>query len=400
MDDEPASAPADHAAGQPGGQPAGRGPLRGVRVVEIAGIGPSPHACMTLADLGADVIRVERPGGQAYTTGSHNLLNRGRPSVALDLKQPEAITTVLRLVERADVLVEGMRPGVAERLGIGPEDCWAVNERLVYGRMTGWGQDGPLAQTAGHDLTYIAVTGALHGCGQDPTRPHFPINLLGDFGGGSTYLVIGVLAALLEARVSGRGQVVDAAIVDGTAHLATVTAAFLAAGVFTERRASNLIDGGAPFYDLYETADGRHMAVGALEPQFFATFVELLGIADTAPGQFELERYDELRAQVADAFRTRSQAEWVKLFEGTDACVTGVLPFSEAVTHPHLVARGTFPTHDGIVQPAPAPRFSRTAAELGLPPAPEPGTHTRAALAAWGIDDVDRLIERGVAVQA
>jgi alpha-methylacyl-CoA racemase len=378
----------------------GTGPLRGVKVVEIAGIGPGPHACMILADLGADVIRVERPGGQLLAGGPHNLLNRGRPSVALDLKDPRAVATVLELVRDADLLVEGMRPGVLERLGLGPDDCRAVNPRLVYGRMTGWGQDGPLAHAAGHDMNYIAITGALHGLGQDKSRPHFPANLVGDFGGGSTYLVIGLLAALLEARVSGEGQVVDAAIVDGTAHLNTMTAAFLAAGTFKEERAANLLDGGVPFYDLYETSDGKHMSVGALEPQFFDAFVTLLGIKDVAPGQADLDRYDELRTLIADTFRQRTQAEWVEVFEGTDACVAGIIPISEAAEHPHLKARGTFVEKDDLLQPAPAPRFSRTAATLTTPPSPQAGTHTREALTAWGIDDVDGLIESGAAVQA
>jgi alpha-methylacyl-CoA racemase len=378
----------------------GTGPLRGVKVVEIAGIGPGPHACMILADLGADVIRVERPGGQLLAGGATMVLNRGRPSVALDLKNPEAAATVLELARSADVLVEGMRPGVAERLGIGPEHCHAVNLRLVYGRMTGWGQDGPLALAAGHDINYISVAGALFGLGQTPDRPQFPTNLVGDFGGGSTYLVIGLLAALLEARTSGRGQVVDAAIVDGTAHLNAMTSAFLASGGYREERGANLLDGGVPFYDVYETSDGKHVSVGALEPQFFATLVRLLGLEDVAPGQQELDRYDELRTLLTDTFRQRTQAEWVELFEGTDACVAGVIPVSEASRHPHLEARQTFVDHEGIVQPQPAPRFSRTPASLGLPPSPVAGTHTREALAAWGVADVDGLIERGVAVQA
>jgi alpha-methylacyl-CoA racemase len=378
----------------------GTGPLRGARVVEIAGIGPGPHACMILADLGADVIRVERPGGQLLAGGATMVLNRGRPSVALDLKQPEAAATVLELVKDADVLVEGMRPGVAERLGIGPEQCHAVNPRLVYGRMTGWGQDGPLAQSAGHDLNYISVAGALFGMGQTPERPQFPANLVGDFGGGSTYLVIGLLAALLEARVSGEGQVVDAAIVDGTAHLNAMTSAFAASGGYKEERGANLLDGGVPFYDVYETSDGKHVSVGALEPQFYAELLRILGLEDTAPGQAELDRYDELRALLAETFSQRTQAEWVELFEGTDACVAGVIPVSEAPDHPHLKARRTFVDHHGVVQPQPAPRFSRTVASLGLPPAPVAGAHTRAALTAWGVADVDGLIERGVAVQA
>ena len=377
----------------------GSGPLRGVRVVEIAGIGPGPHACMLLADLGADVVRVERPGGNPLTGGPTDLLNRGRPSVALDLKQPEAVETVLRLVEGADVLVEGMRPGVLERLGLGPDVLHARNPLLVVGRMTGWGQSGPYAEVAGHDLTYVAVSGALHGLGQDRQRPHFPGNLLGDFGGGSTYLVIGILAALLEAGTSGRGQVVDAAVVDGTAHLNAITSAFLAGGGHREERAANVLDGGAPFYDVYETADGRHMAVGALEPQFYDVFVDLLGMADAAPDRSDVGKWPELRTEVARAFRTRTQAEWVEVFEGTDACVAGVLPLSEAPTHPHLAAREVFVERDGVVQPAPAPRFSRTTAALGLPPAPVAGSDTRAALEAWGIGDVDGLLERGVAVQ-
>ena len=377
----------------------GTGPLKGVKVVEIAGIGPGPHACMLLADLGADVIRVERPGGQLLAGGAHNILNRGRPSVALNLKDPAAAAVVMDLVRDADVLVEGMRPGVTERLGLGPEDCHAVNPRLVYGRMTGWGQDGPFAQSAGHDMNYIAITGTLFGLGQDPGRPHFPANLVGDFGGGSTYLVIGILAALLEAKVSGQGQVVDAAIVDGTASLNAMTSGFLAGGQFKEERAANLLDGGAPFYDVYETSDGRHLSVGSLEPQFFAELVRLLGVEDRCPGQFEMERWDEMRALFTEVFASRTFAEWVEVFEGTDACVAGIVTMSEAAEHPHMAAREIFVEHEGLLQPQPAPRFSRTRSSLGLPPSPEAGSHTRDALTAWGVEDVDGLIERGVAVQ-
>jgi alpha-methylacyl-CoA racemase len=377
----------------------GTGPLAGIKVVEIAGIGPGPHACMLLADLGADVIRIERPGGQMLTGGSHDLLNRGRPSVALDLKKPEAVETVLRLVADADVLVEGMRPGVTERIGIGPEDCFARNPRLVYGRMTGWGQTGPWASTAGHDMNYIAITGTLFGLGQVKEKPQFPTNLVGDFGGGSTYLVIGVLAALLEARASGTGQVVDAAIVDGTASLNAMGAAFLASGTFKEERAANLLDGGAPYYDIYETADGKHMSVGALEPQFYEVFVDLLGIREAAPDRFDFDRVEELRALIANRFLEKAQSEWSAIFDGTDACVAPILPMSEAVDHPHIKERGVFVEHDGLVQPAPAPRFSRTEATLDLPPAPQAGAHTREALEAWGIADVDALIDAGAAVQ-
>jgi alpha-methylacyl-CoA racemase len=377
----------------------GTGPLAGIKVVEIAGIGPGPHACMLLADLGADVIRVERPGGQLLTGGSHDLLNRGRPSVALDLKRPEAVETVLALVEDADVLVEGMRPGVAERIGVGPEACFARNPRLVYGRMTGWGQTGPWASAAGHDMNYIAITGTLFGLGQVKEKPQFPTNLVGDFGGGSTYLVIGVLAALLEALASGQGQVVDAAIVDGTASLNAMGAAFLASGTFKEERAANLLDGGAPYYDIYETADGKHMSVGALEPQFYEVFVDLLGIRESAPDRYDFDHTEELRSLIAARFKEKTQSEWSAIFDATDACVAPILPMSEAVDHPHLKERGTFVEHDGLVQPAPAPRFSRTQATLKLPPAPKAGAHTREALIAWGIQDVDELIESGAAVQ-
>jgi alpha-methylacyl-CoA racemase len=377
----------------------GTGPLQGIKVVEIAGIGPSPHACMILADLGADVIRVERPGGQMLTGGPNDLLNRGRPSVALNLKDPEAIATVLDLVAEADVLVEGMRPGTTERLGLGPDVCLARNPRLVYGRMTGWGQDGPLAKAAGHDMNYIAITGALFGMGQDKSRPHFPANLVGDFGGGSTYLVIGILAALLESKTSGEGQVVDAAIVDGTANLNVMASGMLAGGSMKEERAANLLDGGMPFYDLYETSDGRHMSVGPLEPQFYEVFVKLLGIEE-APDRYDFDRSDELRRAIAEVFLSRTQAEWSEVFEGTDACVAPILPITEAMDHPHMVAREVFVEREGVRQPAPAPRFSRTTASLTSPPPEKPGIDTREALAAWGVADVDGLIERGVAVQA
>lgn len=378
----------------------GTGPLRGVRVVEIAGIGPGPHAATLLADLGADVIRVERPSGVVSPGDrSTDLLTRGRPSVALDLKRPEAVATVLTLVEGADVLLEGMRPGATERLGLGPEDCLARNPRLVYGRMTGWGQDGPLARAAGHDINYISVAGALHGLGQDVGRPHFPTNLLGDFGGGSTYLVIGVLAALLESKVSGEGQVVDAAIVDGTAHLSAMFASMLASGFAREERVVNVLDGGVPWYDVYQTADGRHMSVGPLEPQFYDQLLEGLGLTGTAPDRDDRSQWPALRELFAGRFRERTQAEWTSVFDGSDACCAPVLPLTEAAGHPHLQARGTYVDRDGVLQPAPAPRFSRTAATLSSGPT-TPGQNTREALTAWGIPDVEALIESGAAVQA
>ncbi len=377
----------------------GTGPLRGVRVVEIAGIGPAPHGATILADLGADVIRLERPGGTMVAgTGAVDLLARGRPSVAIDLKAPHAAEVVLDLVASADVLIEGMRPGAAERLGIGPDACLARNPRLVYARMTGWGQEGPLATVAGHDLNYIALAGILHGMGQSAERPHFPANLVGDFGGGSTYLVIGVLAALLDARASGKGQVVDAAIVDGAAHLATMFAGMLAGGAAQERRASSLVDGGAPFYDVYETADGEHMAVGALEPQFYERLLEGLELAGEVPDRSDLATWPELRAAFTARFKEKTRAEWTEVFEGTDACVAPVLALTEAAGHPHLAARGTYVEQDGVLQPAPAPRFSRTDATLSSGPT-APGTGTREALSAWGVADVDGLIEAGVVVQ-
>ncbi len=377
----------------------GTGPLAGVKVVELAGIGPGPHACMLLADLGADVIRVDRPGGSLLGGGPHDILTRGRPSVALDLKRPEAVETVLRLVDDADVLVEGMRPGAAERLGLGPEVCRARNPRLVFARMTGWGQTGPLAHSAGHDMNYISVAGALFGLGQDRDRPHFPSNLLGDFGGGSTYLVIGVLAALLEARVSGTGQVVDAAIVDGTAHLNAMGAVFHASGVPGDQRVSGLLDGGMPYYDVYETADGRHLSVAPLEGRFYEEFLDLLGLAGEVPDRNDFAALGDLRTAIAARIKERSQAEWVADLEGTDACVAGIIPLSEAFEHPHNKAREVYVDRDGLVQPAPAPRFSRTEPSLTTGPSAAGGS-TREALAAWGIDDVDRLIEDGVAAQA
>ncbi|ADB32744.1 L-carnitine dehydratase/bile acid-inducible protein F [Kribbella flavida DSM 17836] len=372
------------------------GPLSGVKVVELAGLGPAPFGCMLLAELGADVLRVERPGGGlAMGPPELELVNRGRRSVALDLKKPEAVAAVLQLVAKADVLVEGFRPGVAERLGLGPEHCHAVNRRLVYGRMTGWGQDGPLAQAAGHDIDYLAVSGALHAIGRAGGPPQVPANLLGDFAGGSLYLVVGVLAALVEARSSGEGQVVDAAIVDGAAHLTTMLLGALAGGAWTQDRGTNLLDTGAPFYDVYETSDGKHVSVGAIEPQFYDELVRLLGV--DAPDRTDPATWPELRELFTKTFAQRTQAEWIDIFDGSDACVAPVLPL--AGEHPHLAARGTFVDKDGVRQAAPAPRFSRTPTELGEPPA-RPGQHTREALTEWGLANVDELLRSGAAVQA
>src|SRR3954469_15692186 len=378
----------------------GTGPLKGIKVVEIAGIGPGPHAATLLADLGADVIRVERPGGAASAgPRESDLLTRGCPSVALDLKTPDALAALLDLVSVADVLIEGLRPGVTERLGVGPGDCLARNPRLVYGRMTGWGQTGPLAQTAGHDMNYIAIAGVLHGLGQDPDRPHFPSNLVGDFGGGSTYLVIGILAALLEARTSGQGQVVDAAIVDGAAHLNMMWAAILAGGFGQEKRRANPLDGGMPQYALYEPADGKHMTVGSREPQFYDELIERLELADKVPDRHDFGRLDELRGLLAETFRTKTQAEWAEIFGDSDACCFPVLPMTEAAEHPHIKERAVYVERDGLLQPAPAPRFSRTEPTLTSGPS-VPGGATRAVLEAWGVADVDKLLDSGAAVQA
>ncbi|GAA4542449.1 CaiB/BaiF CoA transferase family protein [Streptomyces collinus] len=363
----------------------GHGPLSGVRVVELAGIGPGPFAAMLLADLGADVVRVDRPGGPGLAIDpAHDVTNRNKRSVVVDLKAPDGPEQVLGLAARADILVEGYRPGVAERLGVGPGPCHARNPRLVYGRMTGWGQEGPLAQRAGHDIAYIAPTGTLGMIGRPDEPPAVPANLLGDYAGGSLYLVVGVLAALHHARASGTGQVVDAAIVDGTAHLSTMIHGMLAAGGWQDRRGANLLDGGCPYYGTYETADGRYMAVGALEPQFYAEFLTLLGVGDRAAARKDVTRWGELREEVAARFKSRTRDEWTAVFDGTDACVAPVLSLREAPHHPHLAARGTFTDHGGITQPAPAPRFSATPTSVRTGPA-RPGADTADVARDWDV---------------
>lgn len=367
------------------GPRSGHGPLTGVRVVELAGIGPGPFAAMLLADLGADVVRVDRPGGAGLGIDpASDLTNRNKRSVLLDLKSDEGPARVLDLVGRADILIEGYRPGVAERLGVGPEACLARNPQLVYGRMTGWGQDGPLAERAGHDIAYLALTGTLSMIGKPDEPPVVPANLVGDYAGGSLYLVVGVLAALQHARAHGEGQVVDAAIVDGAAHLATMIHGMLAAGSWQDRRGTNLLDGGCPFYGTYATSDGGHMAVGPLEGQFYAEFIGLLGIADAFPDRWDLARWDELRAAVTERFLTRTRAEWTEVFDGTDACVAPVLSLTEAPHHPHLAARSTFVEHGGLTQPAPAPRFSATPVSVRSGPA-RPGGDTAAVAADWDV---------------
>ncbi|WP_156722084.1 CaiB/BaiF CoA transferase family protein [Streptomyces apocyni] len=368
----------------------GGGPLAGIRVVELAGIGPGPFAAMLLADLGADVVRVDRPGGAGLAIDpAYDVTNRNKRSVLIDLKSEHGPSRVLDLVERADILIEGFRPGVAERLGVGPEQCRARNGQLVYGRMTGWGQEGPLAQRAGHDIAYIAITGTLGMIGKPDEPPAVPANLVGDYAGGSLYLVVGVLAALQHARATGEGQVVDAAIVDGAAHLASMIHGMLAAGGWQDRRGANLLDGGCPFYGSYQTSDGGYMAVGALEPQFYDAFITVLGIEDQASARKDFARWDELRTAITARFRTKTRAEWTALFEGSDACVAPVLSLTEAPAHPHLAARGTFTDHGGITQPAPAPRFSATPTAVRTPPA-QPGADTEAVARDWNVPDLTK----------
>jgi alpha-methylacyl-CoA racemase len=362
------------------------GPLRGIRVVEIASLAPAPFGCMVLSGLGADVLRVdrtERCGPDAVAP--IDPLARGRSSIGLNLKDPEGIELLLRLIEQADVLVEGFRPGVAERLGFGPEVCLQRNPRLVFARMTGWGQQGPLAPTAGHDIDYIAVSGVLHGIGRPGERPVPPLNLVGDFGGGGMLLTVGVLAALLERERSGLGQVIDAAMVDGSALLNAFLYGLISGGAWREERGSNLLDGGAPFYDTYETADGGHVAVGALEPQFYAELLAGLGLADAGlPSQYDQSGWPLLRDRFTAAFKRRTRDEWAATFSGSDACVAPVLTAAEAPAHPHCAARGTFTTSGGLVQPAPAPRFSRTP-NADPPPPPRPGEDTDEVLAGLGL---------------
>ena len=365
------------------------GPLNGVRVIEIASLAPAPFACMVLADLGAEVIRVDRPTSVGRPAGvgeaSMDPLGRGRRSIGLNLKDPAGVDLLLRLVESADVLVEGFRPGVTERLGFGPEVCLARNPGIVYGRMTGWGQEGPMSGMAGHDINYIAVAGALDPIGRAGERPVPPLNLVGDFGGGGMLLAVGVLAALYERSRSGRGQVVDAAMVDGAALLTSFIHGLRGQGLWTDTRGTNLLDTGAPFYDTYETADGLHMSVGALEPQFYAALLRGLGLEDEdLPDQRDRDRWPELRARFTEVFKSRTRAEWTEVFDGTDACVAPVLNLGEAPAHPHTTARDGFVEVGGLPQPAPAPRFSRTAADPPTPPV-RAGEHTDRTLTGLGL---------------
>jgi len=380
------------------------GPLSHITVIELAGIGPGPFACMMLADLGATVIRIDRLPGPPSKGGLEDLMrndsivDRGRRSVSVNMKDPRGVEAVLRLMERADILVEGFRPGVAEKLGLGPSVCHARNPRLIYGRMTGWGQTGPLAQAAGHDINYISLSGALHAMGEADRPPVPPLNLLGDYGGGGMLLVVGVLAALAEALRSGKGQMVDAAMTDGAALLMAAQYGLMAKGFWQDRRESNFLDGAAHFYGTYECADGRYVSIGAIEPQFYSQLLTLCGIDDPQfRQQWAQEEWPALRRKLDAVMRQRTRDEWCALLEGTDACFAPVLSMAEAPLHPHNQARGTFVAPQGVSQPAPAPRFDRTPS--GLPqPAPTVGAHTGELLAHAGFapEDIRALHEAGV----
>lgn len=368
------------------------GPLEGLRVVEMVGIGPGPFAAMLLADMGAEVIRVDRLNVGAKDTRGvpveprFDVLARGRRSLAIDLRKPGAAEIVLELIAHADALIEGFRPGVMERLGLGPDHCLGRNPALVFGRMTGWGQTGPLAHAAGHDINYISLAGALHAIGSSGEVPVPPLNLVGDFGGGGMLLAFGVMCALSEARRSGKGQVVDVAMTDGTALLSSMIYGLKAAGVWNNQRGENLLDGGAHFYGAYACADGKFISIGSIEPQFYALLLELCGIVDPAfESQLDTHSWPMLKNRLADVFRTKTREEWCALLEGTDVCFAPVLDWDEAPQHRHNRARKAFLTIDGVVQPAPAPRFSRTPAAVPCAPASVPGAHSEAILRDWGI---------------
>ena len=382
------------------------GPLHGVRILEIAGIGPGPFAAMMLADMGAEVVRVDRVQAvRDAATGPHwDIMLRGRRNIALDLKHTDGVETLLSLVERADVVIEGFRPGVMERLGVGPEVCLARNSKLVFGRMTGWGQEGPYANSAGHDINYIALAGALAHFGRAGEPPTPPLNMVGDFGGGGMLLAFGVVCAVLEAQRSGKGQVVDAAMVDGSAVLMSMFWAFKNVGMFDEHaRGTNLLDTGAHFYDVFECADGEWVSIGSIEPQFYTLLLEKTGLSGDAElaNQMNRAQWPQLKQKLAKVFKTKTRSQWNEIMEGTDVCYAPVLRMSEAAQHPHNVARNTFIEVGGVTQPAPAPRYSRTATDLPTAPA-HAGQHTRDVLADWGIDTarINALITSGAVRQA
>lgn len=377
-------------------EPVLMGPLQGIRVIELAGIGPGPFCGMMLADMGADVVRIGRPGGGSPGLGMHDVLFRNRRTLTVDLKHPTGAATIRRLCRTADALVEGFRPGVTERLGIGPDVCMEENPKLVYGRMTGWGQTGPLADRAGHDINYIALSGALHAIGRRGERPLPPLNLVGDFGGGGMMLAFGVVCGILEARTSGKGQVVDSSMVEGSAALMAMFFGARARGIHSDTRGTNALDTGAPFYEVYETKDAGHVAVGAIEPQFFAAFRGILGLDESFGAQLDPSRWPAQKEILAKVFREKTRDEWEASFAGTDACVAPVLSMAEAPLHPHNAARESFVTVNGITQPAPTPRFSRTAP--GAPVAArELGADTREVLADFGFAaaEIEELLAVG-----
>jgi len=367
-----------------------QGPLVGLKVVELAGIGPGPFAAMMLADMGADILRIDRqadPGLGVPRGAEFDLTSRSRRSVAVDLKHPQGVETVLKLVEQADVLIEPYRPGVVEKLGLGPDVCLARNPRLVFARMTGFGGDGPLAAAAGHDINYIALTGALHAIGPGDGAPLPPLNMIGDFGGGAMYLAFGVMAAIYEVQRSGKGQVVDVGMVDGAASLMTPIYGLFASGYWKDARGSNILDGAAPFYGAFETSDGKYVSIGSIETKFYALLLDRLGLADAdLPDQMDRVRWPELKARFAAVIRTKTRDEWCAVMDGVDVCFAPVLSLGEAADHPHNVARGNFVEVAGIRQPAPAPRFSRTPGKVSAPPV-TPGKDTESALADWGMSD-------------
>jgi alpha-methylacyl-CoA racemase len=377
------------------------GALDGLRVIEMAGLGPAPFCSMMLADMGAEVLRIDRMTaadlGVAFPPHL-DLLNRNKRSAAMDLKHAEGLSSVLTLIGKADVLIEGFRPGVMEKVGLGPEVCLRGNPRLVYGRMTGWGQDGPLASAAGHDLNYIALSGALNSIGHKGQAPAIPLNLIGDFGGGALYLAVGILAALFEARKSGKGQVVDAAIVDGVASMMTLQYGFKQLGRWSEARGEGMINGGAPYYDVYETSDGLYVSIAAVEKRFYQELLERIGLAEeNLPKQNNQSSWEQLRARLKEVFKTRTRKQWCDILEGTDACFAPVLDMDDCVTHPHNVARRIFVEVDGVLNPAPAPRFSRTPSELKYPPHAA-GADTRQALVDWGFrnEQIDEMMKSGI----